>query len=92
MSTDIAILVFDEGTPPLELLLGRLSIRYLAHHCAKNHPASRIMKGFYHPCRKRSPDQLPVILGLTASPIVNSKIGGLECVYHRITPAFANLN
>lgn len=48
-----------------------------AHHATKNHPMNSICKLFYHPALE---DRLPVpaILGLTASPVVNSKHGSLE--------------
>ncbi|KAL8807644.1 MAG: hypothetical protein Q9182_000628 [Xanthomendoza sp. 2 TL-2023] len=49
-----------------------------AHHCMSNHPASRILRDFYHPHLARDQEQSPAILGLTASPVVNSKIGQLE--------------
>lgn len=45
-----------------------------AHSCIGNHPSSRILRDFYHvtPAHDR-----PSILGLTASPVVNSKVGNL---------------
>lgn len=48
-----------------------------AHNCVKAHPGSRIMRDFY---RGRKDLGLPVphILGLSASPIMNSKLQSLE--------------
>ncbi|KAJ6024631.1 ATP-dependent helicase dcl2-2 [Penicillium herquei] len=48
-----------------------------AHHCTKNSPANRIMKTFYHPHKHKVPNNLPRILGLSASP-VNSDVSSLE--------------
>ncbi|KAN0101426.1 P-loop containing nucleoside triphosphate hydrolase protein [Hyaloscypha variabilis] len=45
-----------------------------AHHCVRNHPANKIMKGYYHhPGAELGLTSRPKILGLTASPIVRSK-------------------
>lgn len=45
-----------------------------AHHCMRRHPANKIMQDFYHPTRlELGSDFVPLILGLTASPIVRSK-------------------
>ncbi|KAH8771438.1 hypothetical protein BGZ57DRAFT_764452 [Hyaloscypha finlandica] len=45
-----------------------------AHHCVRNHPANKIMKGFYHQQgAELGLTSRPKILGLTASPIVRSK-------------------
>lgn len=43
-----------------------------------NHPASRILKDFFHPELEINREHVPAILGLTASPVVNSKAGKLE--------------
>jgi superfamily II DNA or RNA helicase len=48
-----------------------------AHHCISNHPANRIMRDFYHPSQ-RARYHVPHVLGLTASPIMNNKGGGLQ--------------
>ena len=48
-----------------------------AHHCIKDHPMNAIMKNFYHPSRSRMED-VPHVLGLTASPSINPKAGSLE--------------
>jgi len=45
-----------------------------AHHCARGHPANRIMMGHYHPARLLDPSSVPHILGLTASPIIRAKV------------------
>jgi ERCC4-related helicase len=50
-----------------------------AHHCHGKHPANRILANHYHPARREG-GALPHILGLTASPIQNTKDGGLEYV------------
>jgi ERCC4-related helicase len=60
--TRLALLVFDE-----------------AHHCTKRHPANQIMAGFYRHLLERGwRKELPAILGLSASPVINSKRVGLE--------------
>lgn len=41
-----------------------------AHHCVGRHPSNLLMKEFYFP---EEPNHRPRILGLTASPILNSK-------------------
>ncbi|KAE8394848.1 hypothetical protein BDV23DRAFT_179236 [Aspergillus alliaceus] len=48
-----------------------------AHNCVKNNPGNRIMHDFYHPARMRSAD-VPHILGLTASPIMRSKVSDIR--------------
>ncbi|KAF2432072.1 P-loop containing nucleoside triphosphate hydrolase protein [Tothia fuscella] len=40
-----------------------------AHHCVKDHPARQIMSTFYMPSLLQNNEELPCILGLTASPI-----------------------
>lgn len=46
-----------------------------AHHATKNHPASRILRQFYHSASDRD---RPAILGLSASPLVSNKVGNLD--------------
>ena len=47
------------------------------HSCTGNHPSSKILRNFYH----ASPAEVrPSILGLSASPVVNSKAGNLGWV------------
>ncbi|KAI4290484.1 MAG: hypothetical protein L6R35_000238 [Caloplaca aegaea] len=60
--------------------MARLSLMVFdeAHHCIADHPASRILRDFYHPCLAANNGQAPAILGLTASPVVNNKAGKLE--------------
>ncbi|KAF8252196.1 P-loop containing nucleoside triphosphate hydrolase protein, partial [Wilcoxina mikolae CBS 423.85] len=51
-----------------------------AHHCVQSHPARMIMENFYHPRRKQGQD-VPAILGLTASPVMRadqSQLGKIE--------------
>lgn len=50
-----------------------------AHHCVKKAAGSKIMKDFYHPGRHRGED-VPSILGLTASPSMTSKTGDMEAL------------
>lgn len=45
-----------------------------AHSCIGKHPSSRILHDFYHTSKV---DERPAILGLTASPVINSKVGNL---------------
>ena len=49
-----------------------------AHHCARGHPANKIMQNFYHAMRRDGQQELPSILGLTASPVVRNKGEGLQ--------------
>ena len=51
---------------------------HLAHHCVLDHPASRILRDFYHPYLATGLKNVPAILGLTASPVVNKRAGKLE--------------
>ncbi|KAF2172879.1 hypothetical protein M409DRAFT_16833 [Zasmidium cellare ATCC 36951] len=50
-----------------------------AHRTTKSHPMNSIMKLFYHPAIQQG-RPVPDILGLTASPVVNSKHGSLETI------------
>jgi hypothetical protein len=70
----LALLIFDEGLYflCLECNLSRAN-RDLAHHCTQSHPANRIMSGFYMPRPGKNVDQLPKILGLSASPVQKAK-------------------
>ncbi len=45
-----------------------------AHSCIGNHPSSRVLRDFYHTSKA---DERPAILGLTASPVINSRVGNL---------------
>ena len=51
-----------------------------AHYCRGNHAANRIMQNFYHPARLLRNTGVPHILGLTASPIFNDGVQGLQYV------------
>ncbi|KAL8874525.1 MAG: hypothetical protein Q9174_000163 [Haloplaca sp. 1 TL-2023] len=55
-----------------------------AHHCVAKHPASRILKEFFHPCFAEDPSKAPAILGLTASPVVNSNVARLGELEHNL--------
>lgn len=60
----LALLIFDE-----------------AHHCTQSHPANQIMQKFYQPLlRSGSRHNLPGVLGLSASPVINAKARGLETI------------
>ncbi|KAH6688594.1 RNase3 domain-containing protein [Plectosphaerella plurivora] len=48
-----------------------------AHNSVKNNSCSKLMRNFYHP-RKNEGLHVPHIMGLTASPIMNSKIEGID--------------
>lgn len=48
-----------------------------AHRATKNHPMNAILQRFYHPAKELG-QQIPHILGLSASPVINSKQGSLE--------------
>ncbi|KAK2756784.1 Dicer-like protein 2 [Arachnomyces sp. PD_36] len=62
--TRIALLVFDE-----------------AHNCISSSPANRIMQNFYHPLKASAgKDNIPSILGLTASPVTKGKTTDLEVI------------
>jgi ERCC4-related helicase/dsRNA-specific ribonuclease len=61
-----------------------------AHHCTKKHASNMIMQQFYKPA-KSAKQPVPRILGLSASPVMNAKAGGLEVLEanmdaHAITP------
>lgn len=44
-----------------------------AHHCTLNHPARRIISEFYMPRVGRHEEDVPKILGLSASPVMKAK-------------------
>ena len=48
-----------------------------AHNCVGKAAGSKVMIDYYHP-RKRNGDDVPSILGLTASPSMRSKTGDME--------------
>ena len=49
-----------------------------AHHCVRSHLANKIMQNFYHAKRREGRQELPNILGLTASYVVKKKGDGLQ--------------
>lgn len=52
----------------------------VAHNCVGNTPENRIMRDFYHAhLQEHGPEDLPHILGLTASP-VTSNVTGMKYV------------
>jgi hypothetical protein len=70
----LALLIFDEGLHVLSLTWSVPSANSgLAHHCTQNHPANRIMSGFYMPRLEKNVNHLPRILGLSASPVQKAK-------------------
>jgi hypothetical protein len=85
---DLALLIFDEGKAErissifLYSPISQNCLPMEAHHCARGHPANKIMQNFYHPLKaKRGPTSVPHILGLSASPILRSKISELQLVF-----------
>ncbi|OTA57243.1 RNase3 domain-containing protein [Hypoxylon sp. EC38] len=60
--------------------LDRLSLIVFdeAHHCVGNHPSSKIMARYHS--RKAAGLPVPSMLGLTASPIMKSKLEALELI------------
>ena len=63
------------------LHLSRLSLLVFdeAHHCNGRAPMNTIMQLFYHPKKQLGgPQELPNIMGLSASPITGAKQGALE--------------
>jgi len=83
----LSLLIFDEGRlkglpKPCHLILQYVD-EFKAHHCSRGHPANKIMKNFYHPQKAlNGPAAVPHVLGLSASPILRSKISELQCVLH----------
>jgi hypothetical protein len=62
------------------LILGECLLN-IAHHCARDHPANKIISDYYYPSLfKEGPVAVPHILGLTASLIQRSKASELKCV------------
>ena len=82
--SQLALLIFDEGS--YRILLDRCTatlILRIAHHARADHPASRIMRDFYHPYASTNPPNIPAVLGLTASPVFNNEVGSLQYVVKR---------
>jgi len=87
----LALVIFDEGKLRCLLLIMRqrslpchnsllmLTDFHVAHHCNRKHPANKIMQNFYHSAKAEG-TSVPHILGLSASPILRSKISELQCV------------
>jgi len=81
----LSLLIFDEGrlkgSPrPCPLIPQRVD-EFKAHHCARGHPANKIMRNFYHPQKESNGSTaVPHVLGLSASPILRSKISELQYV------------
>jgi len=76
----LTLLVFDEGRSFNPAKDSKLTVS--AHHCARGHAANRIMQDFYHPLKlAEGSGSVPHILGLSASPILRSKLGELRFVW-----------
>lgn len=43
------------------------------HHCTKKHPSAEIMRKHYHPNKQGNPTCVPLVFGMTASPLWNAK-------------------
>lgn len=56
---------------------GTNSDAIIAHNSVKKNSCSKLMRDFYHP-RKSFGQYVPHIMGLTASPIMNSNLDGIE--------------
>ncbi|CAK1355419.1 unnamed protein product [Cercospora beticola] len=50
-----------------------------AHRCTKKHPMNQIMQDFYRPAQAKG-ENVPHILGLSASPVMSTKAGSLETI------------
>jgi hypothetical protein len=90
---DLALLVFDEGSKDTLILtlIGDWLMHQPAHHCVRKHPANKIMTNFYHPKKMRHCKHIPHILGLTATPIVRSKLHEMKSVFRIMIPSLTNL-
>jgi hypothetical protein len=76
----LALLIFNKGKLLLQFPQ-HYSLMSQAHHYAQGHPANKIMRDFYHPTiREQGRHGVPHILGLTASPIIRSKLSKLPFV------------
>jgi len=73
----LALIVFDEGNQHYSNLHLNFSHTLLAHNCIKKNPGSKLMGGYYWPAKKQG-NSVPHILGLTASPVMGSKLDNLE--------------
>lgn len=60
--------------------MGRLSLLIFdeAHHCTLKHPAHRIMLDFYMPQLRSGNQNLPRVLGLSASPVTRATASQLD--------------
>ncbi|KAK6001187.1 hypothetical protein QM012_003270 [Aureobasidium pullulans] len=94
---DMKVIVSTYGVLYDALCHGFVAMRRLslcvfdeAHHCTKKHASNMIMQQFYRPA-KIAGQPVPRILGLSASPVMNAKAGGLVILEanmdsHAITP------
>lgn len=74
----LALLVFDEGIYKFDSQMNpHVLLTSTAHNCSGKDPGSTIMHDFYEP-RKAQNLSIPKVLGLSASPIMNSKPQSLE--------------
>jgi ERCC4-related helicase len=76
--SSLALLVFDEGKTMQCHKSTKLTL-VQAHHCNGKHPANLIMQQFYHnQKRDEGPNDMPHILGLSASPVRRSDIQEIQ--------------
>jgi ERCC4-related helicase len=68
---ELALLIFDEGLSTLRFMTAA-SDQAAAHHCTLKHPANRIMSNFYITKAESGNEDLPKILGLSASPVMKA--------------------
>lgn len=50
----------------------------IAHHCVASSPSNKIMQHYYHPLKATGSEDIPSIMGLTASPVTKQNTTGLE--------------
>lgn len=73
----LSLIVFDEGEYIMCPVYSFYLLIRVAHNCTKNHPGAKIMTVYYDK-HKQAGLPLPRILGLTASPVMNTSANNLE--------------
>lgn len=68
---ELALLIFDEGMLREQVMFAVID-QHTAHHCTLKHPANRIMSNFYIPETRKGGENLPKVLGLSASPVMKA--------------------
>ncbi|KAI9675092.1 MAG: Dicer-like protein 2 [Caeruleum heppii] len=78
--------VLEDALTHAFVLVSRLALLIFdeAHRCVGNYSANLIMQQFYYPQLEADPKQVPHVLGLSASPVMNAKAGGLERIEHNL--------